>query len=88
MDYKSNKIDMIFKLQTRIASNLSKIPLVGYILFDEESLSTILTAKGDLDNPKISTEIAKDIATAPFNIIKRTFMLPKKVIDELIPKKQ
>ena len=77
--YTENFIDLILVLKTRLADKASKIPLVGYIFFDGESISTTLTVKGSLTDPKVSTMIAKDIAVAPLNIIKRTLLLPVKI---------
>ena len=51
--------------------------MVGYILLgDDGSLATTLTLSGKLDDPKIDTAIAKEIVTAPFNILKRTLVYP------------
>ena len=67
---------MDLNLRTDLGSSISKIPLVGHILLGEESVSTSLKITGSLENPDVSTQIAKDIAVAPFNIIKRTLMYP------------
>lgn len=64
-------------LKTDLGSTLGKVPMVGYILFgDDGSISTTLTLSGKLDDPKVETAIAKEIATAPFNILKRTVAYP------------
>ncbi len=73
---KNNTIDLDLNLKTDLGSKVSKIPIVGYILMGKESMSTSLTVKGPLDNPKIDTQVAKSIIQAPFNIIKRTLLLP------------
>ena len=67
---------MRLNLQTDLGSDASQIPLVGYILFDKESVSTTINLKGDLKDPEIESLIARDIAVAPLNIIKRTLSLP------------
>jgi hypothetical protein len=74
--YIRNFIDLSLQLKTAIAKDISKIPLVGYVIFDGKSLSTTLKVKGKLQDPKVSTMLAKDIAVAPLNIIKRTLLLP------------
>jgi len=74
--YKYNFIDLVVQLKTKIADKISKIPMVGYILFDGKSLSTTLKIEGKLTNPKVSTMVAKDIVVAPLNIIKRTILYP------------
>mgnify|MGYP001381469141 CR=1 FL=1 len=71
-----DSIDLDLNLRTDLGSSISKIPLVGHILLGEESVSTSLKITGSLENPDVSTQIAKDIAVAPFNIIKRTLMYP------------
>jgi hypothetical protein len=64
-------------LKTDLGAKLSKIPMVGYILFGEDgSISTTVTINGKLDDPKVETAIAKEIVTAPFNILKRTLVYP------------
>jgi len=64
-------------LKTDLGSSLGKVPMVGYILLgDDGSLATTLTLSGKLDDPEIDTAIAKEIVTAPFNILKRTLVYP------------
>jgi len=70
---------MDMNLKTDLGSSVSKIPVVGYILMGEDSVSTSLTLNGKLDNPKVNTRVAKDIAIAPWNILKRTFTYPMKL---------
>ncbi|MEA1955991.1 MAG: AsmA-like C-terminal domain-containing protein [Campylobacterota bacterium] len=72
----NNKIDMNLELKTDLGSSISKIPLVGHIIFDKDCLSTNLKLTGNLDNPKVKTAFTKDILTAPLNILKRTLSLP------------
>ena len=83
-DLTKDKIDLLLNLKTDLASNVSKIPLVGYIIFDGKSLSTTLKVTGKLSNPKVQTQLAKDIAVAPINIIKRTLTLPYKLIKKAV----
>jgi len=64
-------------LKSDLGSKLSKVPMVGYIIFgDDGSISTTVTVTGKLDDPKVQTAIAKEIVTAPFNILKRTLVYP------------
>lgn len=77
---KKDEIDLELNLKTDLGSSASKIPLVGYILFDGESLSTTLSITGTLNNPEVNSLIAKDIIVAPLNIIKRTLLLPYHLI--------
>jgi len=83
-DITKDKINLLLNLKTDLASDVSKIPLVGYIIFDGKSLSTTLKVTGKLSNPKVQTQLAKDIAVAPLNIIKRTLTLPYKLIKKAV----
>ncbi|MBU1658310.1 AsmA-like C-terminal domain-containing protein [bacterium] len=78
--FKRNEIDLQLNLKTDLGSSLSKIPVVGYIMLDGDSISSSLRIKGPLDNPEVTTLIAQDIILAPLNIIKRTFLLPYHLI--------
>ncbi|WP_151900265.1 AsmA-like C-terminal domain-containing protein [Sulfurimonas hydrogeniphila] len=82
-DINKNSINLVLNLKTDLGSNLSKVPLVGYIIFDGKSISTTLKVTGKLSDPTISTMVAKDIIVAPLNIIKRTLTFPFKVLQKL-----
>lgn len=82
-DINKNSIDLILNLKTDLGSNLSKVPLVGYIIFDGKSISTTLKITGKLNDPTVNTMLAKDIVVAPLNIIKRTLTLPFKFLKKL-----
>ncbi len=84
VNMKQNKINLLLDLKTDLASDISKIPLVGYIVFDGKSLSTTLKVTGKLNNPKIQTQLVKDIVVAPLNIIKRTLTLPYHLIKKAV----
>ena len=73
---KENSVDLDLNLKTKLGSSFSKIPLIGHILLGNETVSTSLHVTGKLDDPEVKTQVAKDIAVAPFNIIKRTLMYP------------
>lgn len=76
-DMKAQSLNGTLTLKTDLGSKLGKVPMVGYILFgDDGSISTTLTLTGKLDNPQVHTAIAKEIVTAPFNILKRTLVYP------------
>jgi len=76
-NFSTSQLDGVLTLKTDLGSKLGKVPMVGYILLGEDgSLSTTLTLSGKLDDPKISTAIAKEIVTAPFNILRRTLVYP------------
>lgn len=76
-DMNAHTLDGRMTLKTDLGSALGKVPMVGYILFGEDgSIATTLTLSGKLDDPKVETAIAKEIVTAPFNILKRTVIYP------------
>ena len=88
IDVSSDKMDIILNLKTDLGSELSKIPLVGYIILGEDTISTTLSMKGKLDNPTIKSLIATDIIVAPLNIIKRTLLLPYDLLKKKKKKKK
>ncbi|WP_373002651.1 AsmA-like C-terminal domain-containing protein [Sulfurimonas sp.] len=74
--YTKNEIDIKLNLISDLGSSVAKIPVVGYILLGEDSISTSMKISGKLNDPSVKSLIAKDIAVAPLNIIKRTLLLP------------
>ncbi|WP_415250104.1 AsmA-like C-terminal domain-containing protein [Sulfurimonas sp.] len=74
--FKDNFINMELNLKTDLGSSVSKVPLVGHLLMNKDSISTTLSITGELDNPDVSSLIAKDIAVAPLNILLRAITLP------------
>lgn len=84
LDYDSEQIDFELSVKTQADQNLRKIPIVGYILVgDDNSIITTVKVRGDVNDPKISNTIAKDIAIAPFNILKRTLNFPLHYLEQL-----
>ncbi len=79
-NFNTNKIDLQLNLKTDLGSSISKIPVVGYILLGDDTVSTTLKITGPLDDPKVESLLAEDIIVAPLNIIKRTFLLPYHLI--------
>jgi hypothetical protein len=82
-DFKSDTIDVKLNLKTDLASNISQIPIVGHIIFDDESVSTTVNLKGDLKEPQIESHLVTDIAVAPLNIIKRALTLPYDILKNI-----
>jgi len=76
LSFKRNNINLILNLKSDLGSSINKIPVVGYILLGDDTVSTSLSMTGKLDNPNIKSLIAKDIIVAPLNIIKRTLYAP------------
>lgn len=83
VDTQADTIDINLNLKTDLGSDASKIPLVGHILFDGESVSTTLQITGKLSDPKVQSLIAKEIIVAPLNIIKRTLSLPYDLLQDI-----
>jgi len=79
-DIRKDTINVTLNLKTDLGSSASKIPVVGYILFDKDSISTTMSITGKLSDPDVSSMLAKDIAVAPLNIIKRTLLYPYKLL--------
>jgi len=80
--FKYNNIDLKLNLKTDLGSSASKIPVVGYILFDKDSMSTSMSVTGKLTDPKIKSLIAQEIIINPLNIIKRTILLPYHLLSD------
>lgn len=78
---KNDTVDMSMNLKTDIGSNISKIPLVGYIIFDGKAISTSVKINGKLSDPTIKSGIAQEVIEAPINMIKRTIKLPFKIFE-------
>ena len=76
MNLRTDTLDLDLNLKTDLGSKASQIPIVGYILFGKDSISTSLKVTGSIYDPDVSTTVAKDIIAAPLNIIKRTLLLP------------
>ncbi len=74
--FKYNNIDLTLNLKTDLGSSISKIPMVGYILLGEDTVSTSIKIKGKLNDPEVKSLIAKEIIVAPLNLIKRTILSP------------
>lgn len=86
IDLNKEVIDLMLNLKTDLGSGVSKIPVVGYILLDGDTVSTTLSIKGTFDEPIIKSHIATNIIVAPINIIKRTLTLPYKLIQDALSK--
>ena len=78
--FKDDNINLELNLKTDIGSSLSKIPIIGYLLVDEDSVSTTLSITGNLTDPTIKSLLAKEIAVAPLNILYRALTLPYHLI--------
>jgi len=86
IDLNKEDIDLMLNLKTDLGSGVSKIPVVGYILLDGDTVSTTLSITGSFDEPIIKSHIATNIIVAPINIITRTLKLPYKLIEDALSK--
>ena len=84
VDLDTQTVDMETSLVTSATNNLSKIPLLGYILVgkEKETITTTMTLKGPMSDPVVENTLAKDIGVGSFNIIKRALTFPVHYIDQ------
>ena len=79
-----DNIDLKLNLITKGRKNLSKIPLVGYILVGDEKVPTItLKVTGKLSDPDIQNSAFEEVVTLPFDIGLRILKSPFKLIENL-----
>jgi len=84
INFKSETILMLMQIHflENLTNILNKIPIAGYIIFgDDGTMAVSLNINGYLDNPKVKTEVVKDIIQVPFNILERTIKLPFKLFE-------
>ena len=61
---------------------LENIPIANYLVLGENgTIATTLVIRGAVDNPKIHTEIHKEILRSPIEMGKRVYKLPQKMLD-------
>ena len=85
LDLKKKTINVELGIQVarELGQIVGGIPLVGYILIGEDKSITVgLKIMGSLDKPKVSIMAVEDILSYPLEVIKRTIMLPKKLLLE------
>ena len=79
-----DNIDLKLNLITEGRKDLSKIPLVGFILVGDEKVPSItLEVTGKLTDPDITNSAFEEVVTLPFDIGLRALMSPFKWIDNL-----
>lgn len=79
-----DNIDLKLNLITEGRKDLSKIPLVGYVLVGDEKVPSItLEVTGKLSDPDIQNSAFEEIVTLPFDIALRGLMSPFKWIENL-----
>ncbi len=80
-DLEKETVDILMQVKTDIGSAAKDIPIIGYIIFGEDSVSTTVRVHGDLKDPTVESSLAKSVIVAPYNIIKRTISLPFKALE-------
>ncbi len=84
IDFVKKQIGMDLNLVTRAKQNMSKIPLVGYILVGKEKRPSItVKVSGDLLNPTVEHSIFQEVATQPFSMVYRTLALPSYLVSHM-----
>ncbi|MFW2439236.1 MAG: AsmA-like C-terminal domain-containing protein [Arenicellales bacterium] len=77
-------IDITLNLITGAKKSMGHIPLLGYVLSgDKKKPSITLTVKGDMKEPEISHTAFKEVATYPFQLLKRTIILPGHLVQKV-----
>lgn len=77
-------IDLTLNLLTQWRKNLSKIPLIGYVLVGDEKVPSIkLDVTGKLSDPDIQNSAFEEIVTLPFDIGFHVLSLPFQWMDDL-----
>ncbi|MBV5278539.1 MAG: AsmA-like C-terminal domain-containing protein [Campylobacteraceae bacterium] len=82
VNYETNQIDLKLKIRTlKTFSNvIDFIPIVGgLILGEDRRISTNINVTGEIEDPKIGTNLILDTIKSPLNIIKRTLELPLEI---------
>ncbi len=81
-------IDLKLNLITQGRKDMSKIPLVGYVLVGDEKVPSItLQVTGKLSDPDIRNSAFEEVVTLPFDIVGRVLMTPFKWIDDALSEK-
>lgn len=77
------QVDLKLKTLKDISSFIGKIPLINHIFLGEDnSISTAIKISGNLEDPKVETEVFQDVVMTPLNILKRTLELPFKIFSD------
>ncbi len=85
VDPRKDTIDMDINLITTAKDNISKIPLVGYVLVGDKKLPSItLKVSGQLANPKVKSSVFKDYVAWPVETVFRAITLPFGVLESIL----
>jgi hypothetical protein len=82
LNKKDMKIDLT--MTTTAGVNLSKIPLLGYVLAGKkEDPTTTIQISGDFEDPQIQSTAMKDVVSLPFEALYRTLKLPAHLVERI-----
>ncbi|MEN8200312.1 MAG: AsmA-like C-terminal domain-containing protein, partial [Thermodesulfobacteriota bacterium] len=85
IDLVGKRLDMDLNLITQSKVNVRKIPLIGFILAGEEKHpSATFKVTGDLLDPKVESEMFREVVTVPFSILFRTLALPAHLVAPIL----
>ena len=75
-NFKKEDIEMLMQVKTDIGSSAKDIPVIGYIIFGDDSISTTVRVHGPLKDPIVESSVGKSVVVAPYNILKRAIKMP------------
>jgi len=86
LDLVKEDVDLVIGVQPlqTVDKVVSRIPIVGWILTgkDRSLISTYFEAKGPIMDPKVTAVPVKSLAKGVFNIFKRVFELPVRLVTD------
>ena len=89
IDLFNQQVQLDINMITRAGQNMSKIPVIGYILAGDEELPTLtFHVTGDLLDPDVESTVFEEIITSPFDMVLRTLVTPFKWAQELFHQDQ
>lgn len=85
-DIVKNELDLVIGVQPlqTVDKVVSRIPIVGWILTgkDHSLITTYFEAKGRIEDPQVTAVPVKSLARGVFNIFKRVFELPVRLVTD------
>ncbi len=89
IDLFTQQYDLKVNMLTQAGQNISKIPLVGYIMAgDEEHPSLTFHVTGDLLDPTVESTAFQEVLTQPFEMVFRTIATPFKWAKDIVEEDQ
>ncbi len=87
IDPVNQRVNLDVNMITQAGKNMSKIPIIGYILAGEEERPTLtFHVTGDLLDPTVESTAFEEIITTPFDMVLRTLITPIKWAQKLFQK--